>query len=36
MEQYEPKQIEPKWQQVCKDAKAFETQNPAPGETPDK
>ncbi|MFL5973130.1 MAG: leucine--tRNA ligase [Gaiellaceae bacterium] len=36
MEQYEPKQIEPKWQQVWKDAKAFETQNPAPGETPDK
>ncbi|HZM18970.1 MAG TPA: leucine--tRNA ligase [Gaiellaceae bacterium] len=35
MERYEPKQIEPKWQQVWEDAKAFETPNPAPNETAD-
>jgi len=33
MERYEPKQIEPKWQQVWEDAKAFETPNPGPDET---
>ena len=33
MERYEPKQIEPKWQQVWEDAKAFETPNPQPDET---
>ena len=33
MERYEPKQIEPKWQQVWEDAKAFETPNPEPDET---
>ena len=33
MERYEPKQIEPKWQRVWKDAKAFETPNPEPDET---
>jgi leucyl-tRNA synthetase len=32
MERYEPKQIEPKWQQVWEDAKAFETPNPEPDE----
>jgi leucyl-tRNA synthetase len=36
MERYDPQQIEPKWQQVWEDAKAFETPNPAPGETPDE
>ncbi len=35
MERYEPQRIEPKWQQVWEDAKAFETPNPAPGETAD-
>ena len=35
MERYEPQRIEPKWQQVWEDAKAFETPNPEPGETPD-
>jgi leucyl-tRNA synthetase len=35
MERYEPQRIEPKWQQVWEDAKAFETQNPAPSETAD-
>ena len=35
MERYEPQRIEPKWQQVWEDAKAFETQNPAPSETTD-
>ncbi|MGH3063910.1 MAG: hypothetical protein ACRDMK_06190, partial [Gaiellaceae bacterium] len=35
MERYEPTQIEPKWQKVWEDAKAFETPNPAPSETPD-
>ena len=33
MERYEPKQIEPKWQKVWEDAKAFETPNPEPDET---
>jgi leucyl-tRNA synthetase len=33
MERYEPKQIEPKWQRVWEDAKAFETPNPEPDET---
>jgi leucyl-tRNA synthetase len=33
MERYEPRQIEPKWQQVWEDAKAFETPNPGPDET---
>ena len=33
MERYEPKQIEPKWQQIWEDAKAFETPNPEPDET---
>jgi leucyl-tRNA synthetase len=32
MERYDPQQIEPKWQQVWEEAKAFETPNPAPGE----
>ncbi|HET8652460.1 MAG TPA: leucine--tRNA ligase [Gaiellaceae bacterium] len=32
MERYDPKTIEPKWQQVWDDARAFETPNPAPGE----
>jgi leucyl-tRNA synthetase len=36
MERYEPKQIEPKWQQVWEDAKAFETPNPEPDETGDE
>jgi leucyl-tRNA synthetase len=35
MERYEPHRIEPKWQAVWDDAKAFETPNPAPGEIPD-
>ena len=35
MEQYEPHRIEPKWQAVWEDAKAFETPNPAPGAIPD-
>ena len=35
MEQYEPHRIEPKWQAVWEDAKAFETPNPAPGDIPD-
>jgi leucyl-tRNA synthetase len=29
---YEPKQIEPKWQRVWEDARAFNTPNPPPGE----
>jgi leucyl-tRNA synthetase len=29
MERYDPQQIEPKWQQVWEDAKAFETPDPA-------
>jgi leucyl-tRNA synthetase len=33
MERYEPQRIEPKWQQVWEDAKAFETPNPEPEET---
>ncbi|MDF2754195.1 MAG: leucyl-tRNA synthetase, partial [Gaiellaceae bacterium] len=33
MERYEPKEIEPKWQKVWEDAKAFETPNPEPDET---
>ena len=32
MERYDPQKIEPKWQQVWEEAKAFETPNPAPGE----
>jgi leucyl-tRNA synthetase len=36
MERYEPHRIEPKWQAVWEDAKAFETPNPAPGEIPDE
>jgi leucyl-tRNA synthetase len=36
MERYEPKQIEPKWQQVWEDAKAFETPNPGPDDTGDE
>jgi leucyl-tRNA synthetase len=32
MERYDPQQVEPKWQQVWEEAKAFETPNPAPGE----
>jgi leucyl-tRNA synthetase len=35
MERYEPQRIEPKWQAVWEDAKAFETPNPAPGDIPD-
>ena len=35
MERYDPQTIEPKWQQVWEDAKAFETPNPAPGEEGD-
>jgi leucyl-tRNA synthetase len=35
MERYEPQRIEPKWQAVWADAKAFETPNPAPGEIED-
>jgi leucyl-tRNA synthetase len=35
MERYDPQQIEPKWQQVWEDVKAFETPNPAPGEGED-
>jgi leucyl-tRNA synthetase len=33
MERYDPQTIEPKWQQVWEAEKAFETPNPAPGET---
>ena len=36
MERYDPQEIEPKWQQVWEDAKAFETPNPAPGERSDE
>jgi leucyl-tRNA synthetase len=36
MERYDPQKIEPRWQQVWEDAKAFETPNPAPGESPDE
>ena len=35
MERYDPQQIEPKWQQVWEDAKAFETPNPPPEEMGD-
>jgi leucyl-tRNA synthetase len=31
MERYDPKTIEPKWQQVWEDARAFYTENPPPG-----
>jgi leucyl-tRNA synthetase len=36
MERYDPKTIEPKWQQVWEAEKAFETPNPAPGEETDE
>ena len=36
MERYDPQEIEPKWQQVWEDAKAFETPNPAPEERSDE
>ncbi|HEU6445241.1 MAG TPA: leucine--tRNA ligase [Gaiellaceae bacterium] len=36
MERYDPKRIEPKWQAVWEDAKAFETPNPAPGDEDDQ
>ena len=36
MERYDPQKIEPKWQQVWEDAKAFETPNPAPEERSDE
>ena len=32
MERYDPKTIEPKWQQVWETARAWETPNPAPGQ----
>jgi leucyl-tRNA synthetase len=32
MDRYEPEQIEPKWQRVWKEARAFNVPNPAPGE----
>jgi leucyl-tRNA synthetase len=32
MEQYEPQKIEPKWQKVWAEEKAFEVSNPEPGE----
>jgi leucyl-tRNA synthetase len=32
MERYDPKRIEPKWQQVWEAERVFETPNPAPGE----
>jgi leucyl-tRNA synthetase len=32
MERYDPQTIEPKWQQVWAEARAFEEPNPAPGE----
>jgi leucyl-tRNA synthetase len=36
MNPYDPKTIEPKWQKVWDEAKAFETENPAPGEDDDR
>jgi leucyl-tRNA synthetase len=36
MERYDPKTIEPKWQQVWEAEKAWETPNPAPGEETDE
>ena len=31
MDRYEPEQIEPKWQRVWADARAFNVPNPEPG-----
>jgi leucyl-tRNA synthetase len=36
MERYDPQQIEPKWQAVWEDERAFYTPNPAPGEDADE
>ena len=36
MERYDPRTIEPKWQQVWEAEKAWETPNPAPGEETDE
>jgi leucyl-tRNA synthetase len=36
MEQYDSQKIEPKWQQVWADEKAFEASNPGPGESVDQ
>ncbi len=36
MERYDPKKIEPRWQQVWEDERAFETPNPAPGAEADE
>jgi leucyl-tRNA synthetase len=35
MERYDPKKIEPKWQEVWEAEKAFRTSNPEPGDPPD-
>ena len=35
MNRYEPEQIEPKWQRVWEDARAFNVPNPEPGAAPD-
>jgi leucyl-tRNA synthetase len=35
MDRYEPEQIEPKWQRVWADARAFNVPNPEPGAPPD-
>ena len=36
MERYDPQKIEPKWQQVWEEAKAFETPNPPPDQLTDE
>ena len=36
MDNYDPKQIEPKWQRVWDEARAFNTPNPAPGAEADE